>query len=226
MNNNTSDETGFEFRPITGGLGFNKKTDLEEISLSKTKTKESKPASSRAFARSIQKNLQQDVRKTVPPVPRPKPLGVSSAAQVAPVVASTEQTVEKAINLFHKFFSWSVDTAVVLLTAMASTIAIEYFVTNNFSPEALTRVENWVYITGPLFSFYFVFYYSIFWKTTQKTLGMLFFGLVIGSKDSDEINLKQTFFRSMIAFMSMFTFGILDILGLPDTLTWTRVRKA
>ncbi len=227
LNNNSSSDTSFQFKPITKGLGFNKKSDFEEINIPKT-PKVAVNDSRRAIARSIQKNLQQDIRKSQTIASRPTPLGVSGSQNIAVTAPKikTDPTVESALSLFHKFFSWLVDTSLIFVTAIFSTLSIEYFVTNAWNWNVVSLLENWVYITGPLFSFYFIFYYSIFWKTTQRTLGMALFGLEISSKENSEIHLKQTFLRSLLSFASLFTFGILDILGLTDALSWTRVSKA
>lgn len=233
MNKNSSIDNDLDllFKPVTQGLGFNKKENIPDFPKKRTAIK-SEVGPQWSDTNIIRKNLQQDVRTNISSeLPKRKPLGLASASAAAAATRNpsantkADASVESAINLFHKFFSWLIDSSLVLFSAMFSTVAIEYFFTSSLRLEVLSSMENWIYITGPLFSFYFVFYYSIFWKTTQKTLGMSIFDLRISSKESSDINLKQTFLRSLISFISMFTFGIVEILGLPDALTWTSVSK-
>ncbi|MCB9094643.1 MAG: RDD family protein [Halobacteriovoraceae bacterium] len=222
MDNHDLDFEMPKFKPITQGLGFNK-VKKNEVGANEFKTKSQYRKATVLQQNELSNKLKGQVviNPNVPPQV-PSHLAKKREDNFTPATLQIE-----SVKITSKFFSWIIDFALVVFMAMASTYIIASFAFDKVTPEFVFKNSFLLFnITLPLGLFYYVFYFSMFWKTTHKTMGMVLLGLEIQSTESSkEVRFNQTLVRAVLSLFSLLTCGVLEISGLIDAITWTKVRS-
>jgi uncharacterized RDD family membrane protein YckC len=205
MNKDNWDDFEIDFKPLNEGLGFNhgdKKVPFEKSRLERKKFVES--------------NLSKNVMD-IPSNP------FEQTRRIGDALADIDSS-EFTISIFRKLLSWIIDSVTILFFAVFCSRLI-FFISFKQSLDFYQNLDFTVSVFLPLVFFFYIFYFSILWKCFQQTIGMVFTKLEIVSAKSPEVRLTQTFSRSFFSFLSIFSIGIFDILGITDLLSWTKVKK-
>lgn len=217
MENNDFD---FDFKPITKGLGFHNKREKLEVRKEK---KRSKKPSRKTPTSTIRKNLLEEVEIGAI-YPKIKTSSTVNSLEQQKVV--NFENAEKGIQVFHKVFSWLIDAFFVSLATFTASFIVLKITDNIQDFSFLVNTSNWLYLILPMFVFYYLFYFSLMWRTTRKTIGMSLWNLEIKETSKKRFSYNDSLIRSFLGLLSFLSFGILDILGVSDTITWSRIEKS
>jgi hypothetical protein len=201
MDKDNWEDFEIKFKPLNEGLGFNqgKKDPFE-----KKKRKEF-----------VQSNLSTQAINLPP---------LDQATRKMPVKEVIENTIDdSSLSILRKLFSWIIDFSIIAFFAILMTRII-HFVEFRKSLNFFTNLDFTFFVLLPLFFFLYIFYFSMFWKCFSKTLGMSLFRLKLSSMNK-EVHLGQTMLRAFLSFISIFSFGILDILGVSDMFSKTTLKN-
>ncbi len=206
-----------EFNPITEGLGFNqeKYKGLQKEVKINTKISPSENIKSEVYRplKKEQVTFKKDEIKKI------KTINTKEAPK------AIKQSFE-GIRVFKKLLAWMIDLVVVLGSVLILSILVNYLITQNFEFTLIQDINFWTYFIAPLFFASYIFYFSVFLKTTKQTMGMHILDLEIVSKSGEDVTFYQTILRSVLGMVSVMTFGIFEILGLVNALTWTEIKSS
>ncbi len=216
----------FDFSPVTEGLGFNQekynkiKKNLEPSieSIKSNKHSRLKSNTESLGTNQIKLTPKEKIIEKTPEMSLNIPK-VSSSAEVH----TTYKSETEKISFMKKVFSWLMDVIVVAGATAITAIMVTYFITGDVNLSFMKSLDFITNFLIPMFIMNYLFYFSIFWKTTNQTLGMNILDLKIESTRNDEITFVQTFLRSVMSFISIFTSGILEILGFSNAISWTKI---
>ncbi len=216
----------FDFSPVTEGLGFNQEkynklnkkvqSNIESIKSKKHPGLQAK--SETLKSNQIRLTPKEKVIENTPEMS----LNIPVIPKKNEIHTTYKAEVEK-ISFMKKLFSWIMDLVVVSGATAITGIMVTYFITGDVDLNFMKSFDFIVDFFVPMFIMNYLFYFSIFWKTTNQTLGMNILDLKIESTRNDEITFVQTFLRSVMSFVSIFTSGILEILGFSNAISWTKI---
>jgi|GEM_PF-4882276 len=226
----------FEFKPISEGLGFNQNknhaSDAIERFEIKTTRKGLKPFQKRP--RLSSPSTASKKIKTLPEVNLNNLRADSSMTMSRNNLMSTptikNQTIikveRKGVRVLRRVFSWLVDMIFVSSLTLSALMIMNYFIFKELNFITLKDLWKFFEISLFLFTSIYIFYFSILWKSTRKTLGMFLMDLELSSNIEDEdINFTQTIVRAVLSVIAALSLGMTDILGLTNSLSWTKVLK-
>ncbi len=217
LDNFNLSEEEFNFNPLTEGLGFNQEKYKKFV--------EKTTVTSRDIE-SIKRKAKFENKKAKKPVTFKMPN--ASVDKKTPIInkkSSSFVSSKETISFFKKLCSWLIDLVVITGSVLIVSTLINYFLLGTMNLNLIENTSFWTYFMAPFFITYYIFYFSIFWKTTNQTLGMHLLDLSIESKRKEDLSFAQTFLRAIFSFCSIFTAGIFEVLGFSSAISWTEIKS-
>ena len=144
-------------------------------------------------------------------------------AFVGDTVTLSEKTVSNQAlikaSAAPRLLAWIIDVTLLVAVTAAAFFALRYFV---------VLKSGWIdqvkFFLAPMFLFYYIFYFSVFEKACQKTLGKKIVSLkVVREFNGQSASFVQTFFRAIFSLFNLATCGLWSVAGLGELLTRTKV---
>ena len=115
--------------------------------------------------------------------------------------------------LFISFIYVSIFAISFFISGLPENIFLSAFFSKSFLIEGLV-----------LYSLIFVFYFSFFDKTAYSTLGKNLMGIRTMAING-KMTYYKSFLRSTLTLINLVTFGIMNILGITDLISASKVTK-
>lgn len=237
MNKNIDSEiddllNDFDFKPITQGLGFHHSLkDKKEVSVSLKTKAASLGDDLETRATSLKKNYTHDEKKQninmgdLSPFYNNEPKQLHQEIELSiPLTQDEEQVIEnESATYLSRTIAWGIDmimlTAIMLITVtgilISTDVPLEIINVFMISDDLLMSFTA-------LSAMFYIFYFSFLDKTNYSTPGKRMMSIKVDS-NFGRLSLFQTFSRTIISILCVFTLGLISLTKLQDTMTNTKV---
>lgn len=227
MDNNESIE--FDFRPLTKGLGFHQ-SKVDQIQVPTTPIINPKinravvsPVPSAQARAHVQPTSMPEFDLSGHQTYRPAP-NIQPAA--SPVVQSKPVQISEAASISIRMAAWGVDLVFIICSTVITVLAFIFLgkwqgieIIGQFS------ATEFLFIYGVLFSFVYLFYFSILETHKSHSPGKKLFGLRLICTDESDPTFLSSFFRSFLSLLGIFLLGVLSVWDVPGIITKTKIVK-
>lgn len=234
MNNDTNEDLfeDFDFKPITKGLGFHH--SLQESSQVKTDLS--------AQSESLKRDLEMRSEKVLSDSINLNKTKAPNMGELAPFYEDSEKPFNKAPKLsdklgdqievrFHnastsyRAMAFMIDVIVVSSMFILCLGSILLFAEFPFSYLDKMMISNDILVSFiALYLMFYTFYFTFLDKTEHSSFGKKMMGIkVVTSLESKNISLLNSFYRTLLSFVSIISLGIFSLLSLDSSMTNTRV---
>ncbi len=224
----------FSFKPITDGLGFHQDNKNKKAIPSTNELKHRAAALAESLERAQRKLESKSAQTTAidrgdltPFYQKQETQEEKSLEKQLSIKTDVLVETTKKETLFGiRLTAWLLDFFLVCFLFLATVSLIFISAFNNVASMIEFVISEQIYFNlAPVFIFYYFFYFSFLEKTQFSTIGKSIFNLQVVSENEKGLRLYQTFFRSFISFVSLFTFGLGALLDFQGKLTNTKVIK-